>query len=134
MLTLSSVSAGSTFRTLGLSNPIERGTFLCWPVSQRPRAWTSISVKMERSTSRSTRKRFCSRSVDSLIWRRSKGLELNLTQSQSQYLPDGNVKWGSLEVNTLDPSRPTVNFQVCPLLDWTSSRILSLTSELLAVE
>lgn len=78
---------------------------------------------MERSTSRSTLRRFCSRSVDSLMWRRSKGLELNVTQSHSQYLPDGNVKWGSFEVNTLDPSRPTVNFQVCPLLDWTSSRI-----------
>lgn len=123
MLTLSSVSAGSTFRILGLLNPIERGTFLSWPASLKPRSWTSRRVKMERSTSRSTRKRFCSRSVETLMWRRSKGLELNLTQSRLQYLPDGNVKWGSLEVNTLDPSRPTVNFQVCPFLDWTSSRI-----------
>ena len=29
-----------------------------------------------------------------------------------QYMPDGNVKWGRLEVDTRDPAKPRVDFEV----------------------
>jgi hypothetical protein len=39
-----------------------------------------------------------------------------------QYMPDGNVKWGRLEVDTRDPAKPRVDFQVQPRASVRSSR------------